>query len=478
MSIAELSLRRPVATTMLWVAVVVAGLASWARLPISALPKYETPTIEVEARLPGASPQNMSMSVATPMEKEFSSIPGLIGTTSESVQGETKVQLEFDSSRNIDAAAADVQAALFRISRSLPSELPNPPTYKKINPGDAPVLAVALSSPTMTLAELNAFVDELVVPALSTVNGVAQITVKGRKRYAVRVHVDSDRLAMMDLTLLEVSQALKAANANTPLGQLDNSRQMLTMQMEGGLRTASDFASAVVATREGRVIKLSDVAHVVDSVEDAQNTSQVNGKNVIGLDIRRQPGANTVQTVDEVKAMLQKLGTQMPGSVRVQLMGDRSVSIRQAIYDVNLTLGLTIALVVLVIFLFLKNIAATSIPAVTVPLSLLGTFCLMHAVGLSLNNISLMGLTIAVGLVVDDAIVVLENIMRHIEEGMEPGRLPRAAHAKWPSPCSRSRYRWWRSSYPSSSCRERWVCCSMNSPSWFLPPSWYRHWCR
>ncbi|TWT21452.1 efflux RND transporter permease subunit [Luteimonas marina] len=418
MNLSSLCLERPTATIMLWLAVVVAGILCWLELPISALPRYETPTIEVEAKMPGASPENMATSIATPLEKEFSSIPGLVGTTSESIQGETKILLEFEPTRDIDAAAADVQASLFRISRSLPSELPAPPSYKKVNPGDAPIVSVAIDSPTMPLSRLNTYIDEVVVPALSTVPGVAQVTVKGRKRYAVRVHVDPERLAALDLTLLEVGNALKATNANTPLGQLDGNRQMLALQMDTGLMRAADFADVVVATRNGRTVQLKDVAEVIDSVEDVQNTSEVNGKYAIGLDIRRQPGANTVAAVDGVVAALDRLRSQMPPSVNVRVLGDRSLSIRHAIHDVNITLGLTVALVVLVIFLFLRRLSATVIPAVTVPVSLLGTFALMWWMDLSLNNISLMGLTIAVGLVVDDAIVVLENIMRHRERGL------------------------------------------------------------
>jgi len=418
MNLPALCLSRPVATLMLWLAVVVVGVVCWLRLPIAALPRYETPTIEVEVRLPGASPENMATSIATPLEKEFSSLPGLVGTTSTSVQGETKIQLEFEASRDIDAAAADVQAALFRTNKQLPSELPTQPTYKKINPGDAPIISVALDSPTMPMSRLNTYIDEVVVPALSTVSGVAQITVKGRKRYAVRVHVDPRRLAALDLTLIEVGAALKAANANTPLGQLDGDRQVLMVKMDTGLMRASDFADLVVATRDGRTVRLRDVARVFDSVEDAQNVSEVNGHNAIVLDVRRQPGANTVAAVDGVKETLARLQAQMPPSIQVRLLGDRSQSIRHAIHDVNLTLGLTVALVVLVIFLFLRRMSATVIPAITVPVSLLGTFALMWVLGLSLNNISLMGLTIAVGLVVDDAIVVLENIMRHRERGL------------------------------------------------------------
>jgi HAE1 family hydrophobic/amphiphilic exporter-1 len=420
MNISEWCMRRPIATMLLWLSVAVAGLVCWQRLPISALPDYDTPTIEVSGRLPGASPETMSTSIATPLEKQFSSIPGLLVTSSSSIQGETKIILEFDPARNIDAAAGDVQAALFRAARSLPAEMTTPASYKKINPADAPILLVGLSSPAMQLTDLNGYSDNLIVPALSTLPGVAQVMVTGQKRYAVRVEIDPERLAAADLTLDEVAAALKAANANTPVGQLDGKRQMLMLQMADGLMKAEDFARVVVASRHGQVLRLGDVARVEDSIENDQNSSTIDGESAILLTVQRQPGANTVATVDAIKAMLPRLQAKMPGSVRVQLLSDRSLSIRDALHDVNLTMLLTIALVVMVILLFLRSVAATMIASLSLPISLLGTFGLMSALGLSLNNISLMGMTIAVGLVVDDAIVVLENIVRHIDDGKSP----------------------------------------------------------
>jgi len=420
MNISQLCLNRPVATSLLWLSVIITGAIAWFHLPIAALPRYETPVIEVKGRMPGASPENMAASIATPLEKEFSSIPGLINSTSENIQGETDIRLEFSARRDIDSAAADVQAALFRVSRSLPSEMTSPPSYSKVNPGDAPILKMGISSPTMSLSELNAYIDELVIPALSTVDGVAQVTAKGRKRYAVRVHIDPARLAALDLTLLDVSQALKAANANTALGQLDGERQMLMVQMPGELLRASDFAKIIITARDGQGIRLSDIADVRDSIENIQDTRELNGVNSVILDIRRQHGANTVRTVDNIKALLPRLHEQLPGSVEIVTMGDRSLSVREAIHDVNLTLLLTIALVIMVIALFLRRFTSALIPSISLPVSLLGTFALMQALDLSLNNISLMGMTIAVGLVVDDAIVVLENVMRHVENGMRP----------------------------------------------------------
>ncbi|MYN24911.1 efflux RND transporter permease subunit [Duganella levis] len=420
MSIASFCLQRPIATLLAWLTVIVAGIACWLQLPLAALPTYDTPTIQVSARLSGASPETMSSSVATPLEKQFTSIPGLLATTSSSIQGETQITLEFDASRNIDAAAGDVQAALYRATRSLPAEMTTPPSYRKVNPADAPILQIGLDSPSLRLSELNSYSDNLIVPALSTLSGVAQVTVNGQKRYAVRIEVDPDRLAALDLTLDEVSTALKAANSNAPLGQLDSPRQMMTLHLPPGLMKAADFAPLIVASRNGRPVRLSDFATVQDSIENTQNSSTINGRDAILLQVQRQPDANTVATVDAIRALLPRLASQLPGSVHIQLLNDRSISIRNAIHDVNLTMLLTIALVVLVILLFLRQLMATLIPAISLPVSLLGTFGLMFALNLSLDNISLMGLTIAVGLVVDDAIVVLENIMRHIEDGMDP----------------------------------------------------------
>jgi HAE1 family hydrophobic/amphiphilic exporter-1 len=419
-SLSEACLRRPVATLLFWISVVVVGFIAWLNLPISALPQYDTPIIQVTGFLPGASPENIASSVATPLEKQFSSIPGLLATTSTSLQGQTQITLEFDAGRSIDGAAADVQAALFRAGRQLPAEMRSPPSYSKVNPADAPILLVSLSSPSLLFSDLNAFSDNLIVPALSTIDGVAQVQVSGQKRYAVRIQADPARLAAMDLTLEEVAAALQTANSSTPTGQLDNSRQMLTVQMDGDLMRAADFAQVAVATRQGRSVRLADVATVFDSIENVQNMSDVNGRPSILLNVRRQPGANTVAVVDAIHAMLPRLQAQLPGSVSVQLLSDRSISIRNAIHDVNLTIVLTVALVVMVILLFLRRAAATFIPSLSVPISLFATFGLMFALGQSLDNISLLGLTIAVGLVVDDAIVVLEAIISHIERGRPP----------------------------------------------------------
>ncbi|WOA54463.1 efflux RND transporter permease subunit [Dickeya solani] len=422
MKLAELCLSRPIAVMLLWLSVIVTGVICWTKLPVAALPSFDMPTIRVSASLSGASPETMASSVATPLEKNLSTIPGLSMLTSTSLQGATTIVLEFDPSVNIDAAAVDVQSALYQTMKKLPSQMTTPPSFRKVNPADAPIAAIGIDSPSMTLSDLNRFTDNLISPALSTIKGVAEVNVIGQKRYAVRVEIDPDRLAATDMTLSEVQTALKAANANSPIGELDGKRQMMMLQTRGDLMKAADFANVIIATRNGQPVRLSDVASVQDSIENALSYSAVNGHTAIVLSINRQPGANIVATLDAINQLLPTLQAQMPPSVQMKLLNDRSVSIRQAIHDVNITLMLTIALVVLVILLFLRHFRATLIPALSVPVSLLGAFALMYLLGMSLDNISLMGLTIAVGLVVDDAIVVLENIMRYMEEGESPWR--------------------------------------------------------
>lgn len=420
MNISELCIRRPVMTVLLSAAVVVIGIFAYMVLPIAALPSYNTPVINVSASLPGASPEVMAASVATPLEKQFSTIAGLATISSSSTLGSTSITLEFDPDRDIDAAAVDVQAALLRAQRGLPDEMTSLPDYRKVNPADAAVLLLALTSPSLSLSELNDYAENLISPALSTISGVAQVQVYGQRRYAVRIRVKPDELAARNMTLDEVAAALRAANANTPVGTLDGPRQTLTLQANRQLQNAAAFADLVIKSNQGVVTRLKDVALVEDSVESTKSGSWVNGSPSIVLAVQRQPNANTVAVVDAVKQTLPKFESQMPASINVQVLNDRSVSIREAIHDVELTLLLTVALVVLVIFLFLKRLSATVIPALSLPISLVGCFALMYWLGYSLNNISLLGITIAVGLVVDDAIVMLENIVRYMEEGMEP----------------------------------------------------------
>jgi len=420
-NLSELCIRRPVMTVLLSLAVIVAGVIAYGGLPVAALPSYDAPTISVTASLPGASPETMASSVATPLERQFSTISGVAVISSTSTVGSTSITLEFDQDRNIDSAAIDVQAALLRAQRALPEEMTSPPDYRKVNPADSPILFLSLTSPSMSLSDLTAFADGLIVPTLSTLSGVAQINVNGQKKYAVRVRVNADALASRNLTLDDISAALRNANANTPIGTLDGPRQTLTIQANEQLGNATAFAKLIVATTPaGGPVRLADVAEVEDSVESVKTASWANGERAVTMSIRRQPDANTVATVDEIRAILPRIVAQMPSSVSLTLRVDRSLAVRAAIHDVQLTLAVTIALVVLVIFLFLRRASATFIPALSLPISLLGTVAFMRVFGYSLDNISLLAITLAVGLVVDDAIVVLENIVRHIENGEAP----------------------------------------------------------
>ncbi|MEN3362781.1 MAG: hypothetical protein V7606_55 [Burkholderiales bacterium] len=407
-------------TVLLSISVVVAGILAYLKIPVAALPSYNTPVINVSASLPGASPETMAASVALPLEKQFSTISGLSVISSTSTLGSTSVTLEFDPSRDIDAAAVDVQAALLRAQRALPEEMTSLPSYRKVNPADAPVLLLALTSPSLSLSELNDYAENLISPSLSTLNGVAQVSIFGQKRYAVRVSVNPALLATRNISLDELVSGIRAANANTPVGVLDGPQQTLTIQANQQLKNAKEFADLIIASRNNSPIRLREVAQVEDSYESVKSASFFNGERSIVLAIQRQPNANTVAVVDGVREMLPRFQAQMPASIKVNLLNDRSVSVREAIHDVNLTLALTIALVVMVIFLFLRKMVATIIPSVTLPISLIGAVALLYAFGYSLDNISLLGITLAVGLVVDDAIVVLENIVRHIEDGMEP----------------------------------------------------------
>jgi len=420
MNLSELSIRRPVMVVLLSLSLILAGVLAYSHIPVAALPSYNTPVINVSADLPGASPETMASSVALPLEKQFSTIGGLSMITSTSTLGNTSLTLEFDPAINVNEAAVDVQAALLRAQRSLPQEMTDLPSYRKVNPADAPVLFATMTSPSLSLSELNDYAENLVAPSLSTLPGVAQVSVNGQKRFAVRVRAKPDLMNARNLTLDELQAAIKAANANTPLGTIDGPSQTLTIQGNAQLMRAADFADLIIATRNGQPVRLKEVATVEDSYQSIKSAGSYNSERAIVLLVQRQPDANTVQVVDAVRKLLPRFRAQLPESVSINLVNDRSVSIREAIHDVNLTLALTVVLVVLVIFLFLHRAAATFIPAVTMPISLLGALALLFGMGYSLDNVSLLGITLAVGLVVDDAIVVLENIVRHIELGKKP----------------------------------------------------------
>ena len=420
MNISELCIRRPVMTALLSMAVVLAGTVAYFKIPVAALPSFNTPVIQITANLPGASPENMASSVALPLEKEFSTIDGITVISSTNSLSSTRITLEFNNDRDIDKAAVDVQAALLRAQKRLPIEMTTPPSYRKVNPADAPVLIMTMTSPSMDLSELSDYAENLISPTLSTIDGVAQVIVYGEKRYAVRVQVNPSLLATKNLTIDDVASAINAANSNTPVGVLDGPRQQLTIYANPQIVRASDYGNLVISQKSGLPIRLRDVANVQESYESVKTLAAYNGERSIAIAILRQPTANSVSVVDAIRKMVPQFQQQMPSSVEINLLIDRSASIRESIHDVNFTLLLTIALVVMVIFLFLKHLAATIIPALSLPISLIGAFSIMYWMGYSLDNVSLLGITIAVGLVVDDAIVVLENIMRHIENGMAP----------------------------------------------------------
>ena len=420
MTISELCIRRPVMTVLLSLAIIVAGTIAYTKIPVAALPSFNSPVIQVSASLPGASPENMASSVALPLEKEFSTIDGINVISSTNFLGSTSVTLEFSNSKDIDKAAVDVQAALLRAQRRLPIEMTIPPSYRKVNPADAPVLYLTMTSPSMSLSTINDYAENLLSPNLSTIDGVAQVIIFGAKRYAVRVRALPAKLALNNLTLDDISVAINKANSNSPVGLLEGPRQSLTIYANSQMIKAAEYADLIIAQRNGFPIRLGDVAEVSESYENVRTMGRYKSDRSITLAIQKQPNANTVKVVDAIKEMLPQFQAQLPASIQINQLNDRSKSIKEAIHDVNLTLMLTIFLVVLVIFLFLKHISATVIPALSLPISLIGAFFLMYWMGYSLDNISLLGITLAVGLVVDDSIVVLENIIRYLEEGMSP----------------------------------------------------------
>jgi hydrophobic/amphiphilic exporter-1 (mainly G- bacteria), HAE1 family len=419
MTLPELCIRRPVMTTLLMLAFVVFGMFSYRLLPVAAIPRVDFPTIVVSAFLPGASPETMASSVATPLERQFSTIAGLDSMVSTSGQGVTTITMQFDLDRNIDGAALDVQAAITTAARKLPppQEMPTPPSFQKVNPADQPVIYLSLNSDTLPLYQVDEFAETLLAEQIGTLPGVAQVQVFGAQKFAVRVQADPAALATKGLSFEDLVSAVAAANSNTPVGTLDGPHQGFTIEATGTLPHAADFRSIIVAYRNGAPVRLSDVATPVDSVENTKVAGWYNGRRGIVLAVLRQPDANTVEVVDSVKSLLPRFRQQIPPSVNLEVLNDRSVSIRQSVDDVQFTLMITVVLVVLVIFIFLRNITATLIPALALPVSVIGTFAGMYVLGYSIDNLSLMALTLSVGFVVDDAIVMLENIVRHIEKG-------------------------------------------------------------
>ena len=417
MNFSELFIRRPVMTTLVMLGIVLFGIMGYRLLPVSALPNVDFPTVQVSANLPGASPETMASSVATPLEKEFSTIAGLDSMNSTSAQGLTQITLQFNLSRDIDAAAQDVQSAIARAQRQLPPDMPTPPSFRKVNPADQPVFFLALTSDALPLYQVDEYAETLIAQRLSMLDGVAQVQVFGAQKYAVRVQLDPSALASRGIALSEVAQAIAKANVNQPTGTLYGQHKAYTIQATGQLADAAAYRPLVVAYRNGAPVRLEQLGRVVDSVQSDKIAAWYKDKRGIVLAIQRQPGANTVEVVNSIKKMLPTLEAQIPAGVTVNILYDRSESIRDSVNDVQFSLVLALCLVVMVIFLFLRNLSSTLIPSVALPISIVGTFAVMYLLGYSLDNLSLMALTLSVGFVVDDAIVMLENIHRHLENG-------------------------------------------------------------
>ena len=413
-------IRRPIMTMLVMASITLFGVAAYRQLPVSDLPNVDFPNIYVSASVPGASPETMAASVAAPLEREFSTIAGLKNMSSSSGLGQTSISLEFDLGRDIDSAAQDVQSAVSAASHHLPATLTSPPTLRKVNPADWPILQLALTSPTLRLSELTRLAQDLVAQRISAVPGVAQVSVMGAQKRAVRIELDPRALAARGIGVNDVTDAVERANSNQPTGTLQGPDRSYTLDASGGMSTAADFRDTAIAVREGTPVRLGDVAVVREGVEDERTAAWLwrgqEEQRAVGLSVDRQPGTNTVEVAESVRALLPAIQSQLPASVTLHVRNDRSLPVRASVRDVKFTLGLTLVLVVLVIFLFLRSVRATIIPSLALPVSLVGTFALMQLLGYSLDNLSLMALTLAVGFVVDDAIVMLENIVRHREK--------------------------------------------------------------
>src|SRR6516165_6260989 len=431
MNISEVFIRRPIATSLLMAAIAMFGLVAYKALPVSDLPTVDFPTIQVQAGLPGGDPGSMASSVASPLERQFTTIAGIDSMISQSSNGNTQVTLQFDLARQIDSAAVDVQTAIAEAMPLLPAGMPNPPTFRKQNPADQDILQLALVSNTVPLSTLDEYAENFIAPRLSTVNGVSQVQVWGQAKYAVRVQVDPDKLRAQQIGINEVDQALQNWNVNLPTGQLFGAHQTFNIKAGGQLINAAAFRPIIVAYRQGAPVRLDAVANVIDSVENVFNGSWFYTKpggptapplkrTAITLQVMRQPGSNTIEVTNAVRALLPTFQAQLPPSVQLTPRQDRSRTIRAAFKDIQVTMLVTLLLVVGVIFLFLHNGSATLIPALALPFSILGTFAVMQMLHFSLNNLSMMALILSIGFVVDDAIVMLENIVRHLEAGEPP----------------------------------------------------------
>ncbi len=429
MNIAELFVRRPVMTALVMLGILIFGIAAYRLLPVNALPNVDFPTIQVSASLPGASPDTMASAVATPLEKQFSTIAGIDQMTSTSTNGATTITIQFALDRNIDAAAQDVQSAIAAAARQLPSTLPTPPTQRKVNPADAPIMNLALTSVTQPLSLVDEYAETNLAQRISTISGVAQVQVYGSQQYAVRIQLDPNQLATRGIALTDVEQAIGNANVNLPTGTLYGRDRATSVTATGQLDNAAQYAPLIVAYRNGAPVRLDQIGRVFDSVQNDKVAAWYNGSRGIVLAVQRQPGTNTIEVVDAIRAILPSFQAALPPSIKLSILYDRSQSIRESVRDVEFTLVLALVLVVAVIFVFLRSASATLIPSLALPLSIVGTFAAMYLFGYSLDNLSLMALTLCVGFVVDDAIVMLENIARHMEMG-EPRLLATLNGAK------------------------------------------------
>ncbi|MGD9591810.1 MAG: efflux RND transporter permease subunit [Candidatus Berkiella sp.] len=418
MNLSAIFIARPVMTTLVMLAMLLFGIMGFRELPISALPNVDFPTITVSASLPGASPQTMASSVATPLEQQFSTIAGIDSMSSNSTQGKVQITLQFSLDRNIDDAALDVQAAITATIRDLPDNMPSPPTFRKVNPASSPILYLAISSPTLPLYKVDEYAENLIAQKISMIAGVAQVNVLGSQKYAVRIQVNPTLLATKNISIDEIVKAVQQNNVNLPTGSLDGKFQSYIIQSTGQLKNAEDFRSIIVTYRDGIPVQLSSLANVIDSVENDKVASWFGQTRAILLSIQRQPGTNTIEVVDKIKELIPVFEQSLPADVKLDVVYDRSQSIRSSVHDVELTLLLACVLVIIVIFLFLRNIYATFIPGIVLPLTVISTFAVMKLLDYSIDNLSLLALTLCVGFIVDDAIVMLENIFRNIEKGL------------------------------------------------------------
>ena len=424
MNLSEIFIRRPIATSLLMLGIALFGVVAYRALPVSDLPNVDFPTLQVGASLPGGDPATMASAVATPLERQFTSIAGLDSMTSTSSTGNCNITLQFDLSRDIDGAAVDVQTAIAEAMPLLPPGMPAPPSFHKSNPADSPIMMLAVTSPTQPMWVVDEYAETLIAQRISMVSGVAQVQAWGSQKYAVRVQVDPDKLSAKRIGLNEVDTAINGWNVNLPTGTLYGPHTAYNVQANGQLMKAADYKPLVVAWRNGSPVRLEELAEVKDSVEDDKNTSWLNTPDysvrAINLMVMRQPGSNTIEVTDEIRRLLPFFNSQLPPSVSLKIRFDRSKNIREAFHDVQTTMLLTLGLVIMVIFLFLRNASATLIPSMALPFSIMGTFAVMYVLDFSLDNLSMMALLLSIGFVVDDAIVMLENIVRHLERGETP----------------------------------------------------------